>query len=92
MSLFKKENLEFYSWQAEAVVRRCSVGKVFLKIFKIYKETHAPEPRFNNVAGGTHSFIKKETLALALSYGFRKIFKNTFSFRTPPVATSLKLS
>ena len=92
MSLFKKQNLEFYSWQAEAVVRRCSMRKVFLKISKISKETHAPEPRFNNVAGGAHNFIKKETLALALSYGFRKIFKNTFSCRAPPVATSLKLA
>ena len=34
------------------------------------------------------NFIKKETLAQVFSCKFCKIFKNTFSYRTPPVAPS----
>ena len=34
------------------------------------------------------NFIKKETLAQVFSYEFCKISKNTFSYRTPPVAAS----
>ena len=44
---------------------------------------------FNKAAGLRHSacnFIEKETLAQVLSYEFCNISKNTFSYRTPPVA------
>ena len=34
------------------------------------------------------NFIKKETLAQMFSSEFCEISKNTFSYRTPPVATS----
>ena len=34
------------------------------------------------------NFIKKETLALMFSCEFCEISKNTFSYRTPPVAAS----
>ena len=34
------------------------------------------------------NFIKKETLAQVFSYEFCEISKNTFSYRTPPVAAS----
>ena len=34
------------------------------------------------------NFIKKETLALVFSCEFCEIFKNTFFYRTPPVAPS----
>ena len=34
------------------------------------------------------NFIKKETLAQVFSCEFCKIFKNTFSYRAPPVAAS----
>ena len=34
-------------------------------------------------------FIKKETLAQVFSCGFCEISKNTFSYRPPPVATSV---
>ena len=33
------------------------------------------------------NFIKNETLAQVLSSKFSEIFKNTFFYRTPPVAT-----
>ena len=44
---------------------------------------------FNNAAGlrpEAYNFIKKETLAQVFSCEFCEIFKNTFSYRTPPVA------
>ena len=54
----------------EAVVRRCSINKVFLEI---------------SLASASN-FIKKETLAQVFSCEFCKISRNTFSFRTHPVA------
>ena len=42
---------------------------------------------FNKVAGGC-TFIKKETLAQVFSWEFCEIFKNTFSYSTPPLAAS----
>ena len=38
------------------------------------------------------NFIKKETLAQVLSCDFYAISKNTFSYRTPPVAASVNRS
>ena len=57
---------------AEAVARRCSVKKVFLEISQ------------NSQEGC--NFIKKKTLTQVFSCEFCKISKNTFSYRTPPVA------
>ena len=37
------------------------------------------------------NFIKKETLAQVFSFEFCEICKNTFSYRTPPVATSASI-
>ena len=49
-----------------------------LRNFAIFTEKHL-----------CHSlFFKKETLAEVLSFEFSKISNNTFSYRTPPVATS----
>ena len=61
----------------EAVVRRCSVKKVFLEILQ-----NSPENDCARVS------IKKGTLAQVFSCEFCKISKNTFSDRTPPVAAS----
>ena len=44
---------------------------------------------FNKVAGAACNFIKRETLAQVFSCEFCKISKNTFFYRTPPVAASL---
>ena len=38
------------------------------------------------------NFIKKETMAQVFSCEFCKIFKNTFFYRTPPVAASNETS
>ena len=37
-----------------------------------------------------HNFIKKESLAQVFSCEFSEIFKNTFLYRTPPMAASIK--
>ena len=53
----------------EAVVRRCSVKKVFLEILQSSQE---------NTCGRASFLIKKETLAQVFSYEFCEISKNTF--------------
>ena len=65
------EKLKNCILSTEAVARRCSVKKVFLKNLQAC------------------NFIKKETLAQVLSCQFCKSSKNTFSYRTPPVAASV---
>ena len=64
----------------EAVIRRCSVKKVFLEILQNSQE--------NNCARVSFFFIKKETLAQVFSCEFCEISKNTFYYRTPLVAAS----
>ena len=62
----------------------------------MYNVTEAVSRRFslcqtlflNKVAGLRPNFIKKETLAQVFSCEFCKISKNTFFYRTLPVATS----
>ena len=67
----------------EAVIRRCSVKKVFLKISQNSQEnTCATVPFFFQ----TCIFIKKETLTHVFCCKFCDIFKNTFFYRTPLVA------
>ena len=87
----------------EAVNRRCSVEKVFLKISQNLQENtcvRVPFFFFCKVAGLSLQLYKKrdsglslqlykkETLAQAFSCEFCDIFKNTFSYRTPSVAAS----
>ena len=43
---------------------------------------------FNKVAGLACNLIKKEILAQLFSFEFCKISKNTYSYRTPPLAAS----
>ena len=70
----------------EAVVRRCSVKKMFLKISQNSQEnTCAWVSFFNKVAGLACNFIKNKTLAQAFSSESCNVFKNTFFYRTPPV-------
>ena len=59
----------------EAVVRRCFVKKVFLEILRSSQAQAC-------------NFIKKESLAQMFSCEFCEISKNTFFYRTPPVAAS----
>ena len=59
----------------EAVVRRCFVKQVFLEILRSSQAQAC-------------NFIKKESLAQMFSCEFCEISKNTFFYRTPPVAAS----
>ena len=61
----------------EAVVRRCSAKKVFLKFHKIYSKKNVP---------AACNFIQKETLLQV--FDFRETFKDPFFNRTPPVVAS----
>ena len=70
----------------EAVLRRCSVKKVYLKISQnSQKNTFAGVSFLIKFQAEACRFIKKETPALVFSCKFCKIFKNTFFYRTPPV-------
>ena len=67
----------------EAVAQRCSVRKGVLRNFAKFTGKHlCQSPQACNF------ILKKETLAQMFSCEFRKISKNTFSERTPPVAAS----
>ena len=63
---------------------------VVLKNFAVFTGKHLCQSLFfNKVAGAASNFIKKETLAQVFSCEFCKIFKKSFSYRTPPVAASI---
>ena len=70
---------------SEAVVQRCSLKKVFLEISQKSQENTSVRVSF---------LIKlkalgvEETLAQVFSCEFCKISNNTFSYRTPPAASS----
>ena len=63
--------------------------KGVLKNFAKFTRKHLGQSLFlNKVAGAACNVIIKETLAQAFSCEFCEIFKNTFFYRTPPVAAS----
>ena len=64
----------------EAVARRCSVKKVFLKVRQNSRENTCTRASF---------LTKKNTLAQVFSCQFCEIFKNTYFYRTLLVATSV---
>ena len=76
------------------VLFRSSHRKVFcekgvLTNFAKFTRKHLCESLFLiKLLADTDNFIKKETLAQVFFCEFYKIFKNTFSCRTPPVAAS----
>ena len=72
---------------SEALVQRCSVKKVFLKILQITGK-HLCQHLFY-WAG---NFIEKGILTQVFSWEYYEIFKNIFSYRTPPVAAFLLFS
>ena len=73
----------------EAVAKRCSVKIVFLEISQNSQENTCARVSFIiKLQASACNFIKKETLAQVFSCEFCEISKNTFSYRTPPVAAS----
>ena len=66
--------------------RGYSVKNVFLEVLQNSQENRVSFLKKLQVQ--VCNFIKKETLALVFSCEFFEISKNTFSYRTPPVAAS----
>ena len=66
--------------KTEAVVQRCSIKKVFLKISQNPQENTCARVSFLiKLKASAYNFIKKMTLARVFSCEFCKIFNNTFS-------------
>ena len=70
---------------SEAVPQRCSVKRSSWKFCKIHRKTPVPE----NIRPQACNFVKKEVPPQVFCCEFCKFFKNTFSYKTPPVATSV---
>ena len=84
-----KDSFSLKRRTTEAVAQRCSVKKVFLEISQNLQEnTCARVPFLIKCRPQACSFIKNEILPQVFSCEFCEISKNTFSNRTPPVATS----
>ena len=73
----------------EAVVRWCSVKKVFLEIHQNSQESTCASDSFL-IKLQACNFIKKESLVQAFSCEFGEISKKTFFYRTPLVAASVQ--
>ena len=65
-----------------------SVKQVFLKILQRFTGEYLCQSLFFDKVAGLRpgTLLKKETLAQLFSCEFREICKNTFPYRTPPVA------
>ena len=63
--------------------------KVFLEFSQNSQENTCARVSFQIKLQASGNFIKKETLAQVFSCEFCEISKNTFSYRTPPVAASV---
>ena len=67
--------------------------KGVLRNFAKFTGIHLCQSIFLNKVAGLRpkacNYIKKETLAQVFACEFCEIFKNTFSYRTPPVAASI---
>ena len=70
---------------------KVSVKKVFLKISQNLQESTFARAFLHKNAGlpQTCNFFKKEALAQVFSCEFCKVFRNTFFYRTTPVAASV---
>ena len=74
------------------VVWRCSVKKVLLEISQNSQENTRARDSFLiklQAWAWACNFIKRESLARVFSCEFCEISKNTFFYRTPPVAASI---
>ena len=77
------EHTEVSLVHTEAVVQRYSEKKVFLEIWQNSHENTSARASF---LIKLQAWPAKETLALVFSCEFCEISKNTFPYRTPPVA------
>ena len=73
----------------EAVDQRCSVKKVFLRIWQNSQENTCARVLFLiKLQASAGNFIKKETLAQGFSCEFCEISKNSFFYGIPPGTAS----
>ena len=73
--------------RAEAVAQRCFIKKVLLEISQNSQENTCARNSFLiKLQTKANNFIEKETLKQMFPCEFCEIFKNTFSYRIPPVA------
>ena len=71
----------------EAVAQRCPAKKVLLEISQNSQENTCARNSFLiKLQTKGNNFIEKETLKQMFPCEFCEIFKNTFSYRIPPVA------
>ena len=75
---------------AEAVVKRCSVKKLFLEISQNSQENSCDGASFIIKLQAASSFTKKETLGQAFSCEFCEVSEKTFFHGTHLVAASDK--
>ena len=73
-----------------AVVQRCSVKMLFLKILRNSQENTCARVSFlvELQASGLQLYLKRDS-GTGVSCEFYEISNNTFSYRTPPVAASV---
>ena len=77
----------YWNQSIKAVAWRCSVKKVFLEISQNSQENTSARVSFLiKLQAWAYNFIKSEALAQVFSFEFCEISKNTFSYRTPPLA------
>ena len=88
MAFKRDEYHELCIWKtSEAVAHRCSVKKAFLEISKNSQKNTCLF--FNKVAGLRVATLSKKSLWHGcFPVNFCEVSKNTFSYRTPPVAAS----
>ena len=67
--------------EIEAIAQRCSVVTVFLELSQIHRKSPVPK----------YLFVKKENMVQVFSFAFCEISKNTFSYKTTPVAASVEI-
>ena len=85
----KLQQFLLISPSTEAAAQRCSVKKVFLEISQNLQEnTRVTVSFLIKLQAEDCNFIKEESLIQVFFCEFWEIFKNTFFYRTPPVAPS----
>ena len=94
--MYSFSSLYEYHWRifTEAVAWRCSIKKVFLEDPQENTSARVAfliklQPEAIKLQAEACNFIEKEILAQVFSCEFCKIYKNSFSYRTPPVAASV---
>ena len=94
VQIYSVLNIQRKYLKIEAVVRRCSIKKVFLEISQNSQEKACARVSFliKLQASGIRpvTLLKKRLCRRCFSVNFSKFLKNTFSYRAHPVAASVR--